>query len=90
MVWVLAHMKKYEEALPYCDKAIQIAPGYTYALSYKGKLLLELKKYEEALTYYNRALKIEPSNQTTIYHKNKVLWQLEKKKRGSFLDKIRK
>ena len=72
MVWVLAHMKKYEDALPYCDKAIQIAPGYAYALSYKGKLLLELKKYEEALTYYNRALEIQPDNQTTIYHKNKI------------------
>jgi tetratricopeptide (TPR) repeat protein len=90
MVWVLAHMKKYEDALPYCDKAIQIAPGYTYALSYKGKLLLELKKYEEALTCYNRALEIEPANQTAIYHKNKVVWQIEKKNKVSFLDKIRK
>jgi tetratricopeptide (TPR) repeat protein len=90
MVWVLAHMRKYEEALPYCDKAIQIAPGYVYALSYKGKLLLELKKYEESLTCYNKALEIEPNNQTAIYHKSKVLWQLEKKKKGSFLDRIRK
>jgi tetratricopeptide (TPR) repeat protein len=83
-------MKKYEEALPFCDKAINVNPAYAYALSYKGKLLLELKKYEESLKCYNRALELEPNNQTTIYHKNKVLWQIEKKNRGSFLDKIRK
>jgi tetratricopeptide (TPR) repeat protein len=90
MVWLLEHIKKYEEALSFCDKAIDVNPGYAYALSYKGKLLLELKKYEESLKYYNRALEIEPDNRTAIYHKNKVLWQIEKKKKGSFFDIIRK
>jgi tetratricopeptide (TPR) repeat protein len=83
-------MKKYKDALPYCDKAIKINPSYVYALSYKGKLFLELERYDESLKYYNKALEIEPYNQTAIYHRSKVLRQIEKNKKGSFFKKLKK
>lgn len=85
---VIRTLKKYDEALSYCNIALKIDPSYVYAISYKGKLLLTLKKYEESLKWYNKALELEPDNQTAIYHKNKVLLELDKIKKDSILKKL--
>jgi tetratricopeptide (TPR) repeat protein len=87
MVWVLAHQKKHEAALIYCDKAIEIEPEYVYALSYKGLLLFECGKLDEALKYYDRALKIDPSNIRALHYKNKILGKIKKSKRPHFFAK---
>ena len=90
MVWCLEQSKKYDEALKFCDTALEIDPNYVYALSYKGKLLFSLKKFSESLEYYEKALKIEPDNQTAIFHKYKVEAELENSKKESVLKKFMK
>jgi len=85
----LAHQKKYEAALIYCDKAIEIEPEYVYALSYKGYLLFECGEFNEALKYYNKALEVDPSNLRSLHYKNKTLDKIEKSKKTSFLNRFR-
>ena len=82
--------KKYDEALKFCDTALEINPNYVYALSYKGKLLFLQKKFSESLKYYEKALKIEPDNQTAIFHKFKVEAELENEKKESLVKKFMK
>ncbi len=89
MVWILEHQKNYDDALEYCEKALDINPNYVYAISYKGKLLLSLGRYKESLEYYEKALDLEPNNQTAIYHKNKVLEKLNESKK-TYFKKFRK
>ena len=90
MVWFLEHLKKYNEALEYCEKALKINPDYVYAISYKGKLLLSLKKYEESLKWYNKAIELDPNNQTAIFHRFKVQGELDNMKKDSFLKRLTK
>ena len=54
--------KKFEEALFYLDKILEIDPNHTTSLLNKGSALIELDRSEEALTYYDRLLAIDPDN----------------------------
>jgi len=55
-------MGKYNEALQYFNKALELDPNYVKALAGKGYTLDRLKEYDEALKCYDKALKIEPQN----------------------------
>ena len=54
--------KKFEEALFYLDKILEIDPNHTAALLNKGSILVLMNNSEEALTYYDRLLAIAPDN----------------------------
>ena len=54
--------KKFEEALFYLDKILEIDPNHTAALLNKGSILVLMNNSEEALTYYDRLLAIDPDN----------------------------
>jgi tetratricopeptide (TPR) repeat protein len=82
-------MKKYEEAVEYCDKAIMLEPNYVYALNYKGKILYNLGRYAEALKYYDEVLRIDPINHRAVYYKNDIIAKTSKKKRFSFIAKLK-
>jgi tetratricopeptide (TPR) repeat protein len=90
MVWFLEHRKEYEIALEYCEKAIEIAPSYVYALNYKAKILYELKRYPESLIQYDKVLKMDPDNRTAQYHRSNVLGKLEKMKKESFFKNFKR
>ena len=51
---------KYDEAIVYYDKALEIKPNDVDALNNKGLALYNLERYEEAITYYEKALEIDP------------------------------
>ena len=84
MVWILEHQKRYEEAMTYCDKAIEINPNFFYTLSYKGKLLYDLGRFSEALVYYDKALKLSPDDRRALHFRNKIANKFEKLKKKPF------
>ena len=90
MVWCLEHSKQYNEALKFCNAALEINPNYVYALSYKGKLLFSLKKFSESLEYYEKTLKIESDNQTALFYKYKAELELKNSKKESIVKKFMK
>ena len=62
----IAQAGKYQQAIVYFDKAIEIYPkNYSKKLSEailnKGLALLKLKKYQQALDYSKQAIKISPN-----------------------------
>lgn len=65
--------KKYEEALKYYDKAIEIYPNAELAYSFKGDLYLAQGKYEQAVDSYEKALQIDPTNALAWSGKARVL-----------------
>lgn len=71
---------KYEEAIEYYDKVLEIDPNYTTTLSNKWSLLQYLWRYEEAIESYDKLLKLE-SNSTNILNNKWLalhnLWRYE-------------
>lgn len=51
---------KFEEAMKYCEKALEIAPFASVNIYYKGFLYYLMEKYQEALPYFKRSLNIQP------------------------------
>ena len=51
---------KFEEAMKYCEKALEIAPFASVNIYYKGFLYYLMEKYQEALPYFKRSLDIQP------------------------------
>lgn len=56
----LYNLGKYEEAITYYDKAIQIDPNYAFAWRNKGLSLNMLGNYEEAISCYDKAIELDP------------------------------
>lgn len=57
---VTARMKKYEEALEYYNKALQINPYEPVALNNSATVYFELKNFDEALKRFMRAVELKP------------------------------
>lgn len=53
-------MTKYDDALKFYNKAIEINQNYGEAYNNKGSCLRELKRFDEALSCCNKAIKIIP------------------------------
>ena len=66
----------YTEALVYADKALDIDPNYTVALTNKGSALYDQGKYEEAIQYYDKALAIDPNDKDVLKRKQTALSHL--------------
>src|SRR5688500_6608248 len=60
---------KYDEAITYYDKALEIDPNYVKALSNRGSALSTLERYEEAIMSYDKALEIEPTYVKALINK---------------------
>ena len=54
--------ERFQEALPYLDKILEIDPNNVPILLNKGSALIALDKSSESITYFDRLLKIEPEN----------------------------
>jgi tetratricopeptide (TPR) repeat protein len=81
--------QKYDEALQYYDKTLEIDPNYVAALNNKAILLKDFKRYEEAIQYFDKALAIEPSNVYTLNSKAITLYYLQKYDEAlQYFDKI--
>src|SRR5829696_3971712 len=73
---ILFNQKKYDEAIPYFDKALQVEPNYTDALVNKGGALNNLGKYDEAIQSYDKALQIDPNFTRALINKGNALSDL--------------
>ena len=60
-------MKRYDEALEVCEKALSIRPEFVSGLINKGNALEGLGRYEEAVEAYQKAILIDPESSATNY-----------------------
>ena len=58
----LLQEEKFEKALPYLDKILEVQPNNVPILLNKGSVLIALDRSNESITYFDRLLKIEPNN----------------------------
>ena len=56
------HEGKYQEALKFCEEAIQLDPKCARAYHGKGVILTQQKMYDMALKSYQQAVELVPSN----------------------------
>jgi tetratricopeptide (TPR) repeat protein len=59
-------MGKHEEALEYCDHALEISPKSRRSGFYRGIILTKMDKFEEALESYDRSMSLNPRNLKTL------------------------
>ena len=64
---------RYDEAIQYYDKALQIDPNDTVALNNKGVALSDLDRYDEAIQNYDKALQIDPNYTDALNNKGNAL-----------------
>jgi tetratricopeptide (TPR) repeat protein len=63
---------KYQEAIDYYDKALELDPNYVSALNNKGVALKKQGKYQEAIDYYDKALELDPNYVSALDNKGQV------------------
>ena len=68
----LTELGKYEEAISFYDKILEIDPNNLVALNKKGANLANLDKPEEALTYFEKALEIDPNYPMSLNNKGAI------------------
>ena len=59
---LLLQEEKFEKALSYLDKILEVQPNNVPILLNKGSVLIALDRSNESITYFDRLLKIEPNN----------------------------
>ena len=68
-------MKKYDEAMKLCDKALKIDENWENTLK-KGTILMQMKKYDEAMKWIDTSLKYQEMP-TTMGNKGMLFYLLE-------------
>jgi len=58
-----SHLKEYEKALSYSQKAIQFNPNYSLAYDAVGMLMIKQEKYKEALLFFEKELSLIPDSE---------------------------
>ncbi|NKQ38425.1 MAG: tetratricopeptide repeat protein, partial [Methanosarcinales archaeon] len=71
-------LSKYDEALMFFNKAIEINPDDAEAWYNKGVVLGELNRPDEELKAYNKAIEIKPDDAEAWYNKGVVLGKLNR------------
>ena len=74
----LGQLKKYDEKLSACDRALEIDPDCAVAWNNKGTALGDLRRYDEAIECHNRALQIAPDCAETWNNKGLILYKLRR------------
>ena len=73
----LHELKRYDEAIAHCDKALSLRPDYHEAWSNKGVTLHELKRYDEAIAHCDKALSLRPDYAEAWSNKGVSLHELK-------------
>src|SRR5204863_382721 len=73
---VLVNLKRWEEALGTCERALELEPNNALSWRDKGWAFETLNCWEEALSAYKRALELEPNNAWAWDNKGVVLEML--------------
>ena len=66
---LLQDLRRLEEALAGCDRAIALNPRYGIAHSNRGNILKALNRPDEALSSYDRAIALDPGNASAYWNK---------------------
>ncbi|HSF50826.1 MAG TPA: tetratricopeptide repeat protein [Nitrososphaeraceae archaeon] len=74
----LFYSGKYEQAIPYLNRVIEIDSSNVDAWSNKGLISIDLKKYDEAIKYYDKALEIDSTYIDAWKGKGNVFLHLKK------------
>lgn len=75
----MVNLGRYEDAIKYYNKALQINPRYENAWYNKGAALYGIGKYNEAMECFDKTLEINPRNEFAIESKEIVLSLLRRK-----------
>jgi tetratricopeptide (TPR) repeat protein len=78
--WCLGNLKRYEEALESCDRAISLDSNNAIAWYGRGIVLEDLKRKEEALESYDQAIELDPNCAIAWRKRGYVLLNLKRKK----------
>ncbi len=69
---------RYEHAITYYDKALEIDPLSVNATNNKGVALYALGKFNDSISYFDKALEIDPTNVKAMYNKGNALYTIGK------------
>jgi protein O-GlcNAc transferase len=69
----LKELKRIDEALANCDKAIALKPDYAEAFNNRGVTLKELKRIDEALANCDKAIALKPDYAEAFNNRGNVL-----------------
>jgi len=75
---VLLQQNKFQEAITYFDRVLEIDPNNIDVLNNKGTALAKIGKLDEAITYFDRVLEIDPNIVETLQNKGMVLVEMKK------------
>jgi tetratricopeptide (TPR) repeat protein len=64
---------RYEDAIQWYEKVLDIDPTHLDALNSKGISLKELGQYEQAIEWYDKASIIDPNDVNALYNKGLAL-----------------
>ncbi len=67
-----------EQAIPYLDKALELAPDLFEGWCNRGVVLYRIGKYEEAIASYDRALEAKPDDYEAWYFRGNVFEDMGK------------
>ena len=74
----LAKLGRFEEAIKYYDKALEIKPDSWIVLHNKGRALSDLGMYEAAILQYEKVLTIEPQKYSPLMNMGSTLYKIER------------
>ncbi len=74
----LNKLKRYEEALASCEKAIELDPNYTEAWEMRGWVLGNFERYEEALASCDKAIELDSNYERAWARRGSVLNNLKR------------
>jgi tetratricopeptide (TPR) repeat protein len=69
--------KKFEKALEYYDKALDLETDNVIILNNKALVLCKLNRLENSLGYYNKTLKLDSDNEYALEGREEVLKKIK-------------
>jgi tetratricopeptide (TPR) repeat protein len=62
-------MEKYDQAITYYDKAIELNPNHALAYYNRGGAYVEIHQYRKAIADYDRAIELNPNHALAYYNR---------------------
>ena len=88
--WILNEKEKYEDALKYLQRAVEIYPEFTAAWIDLGWANLQLKNYKVAENNLQKALKFDKSSDLAVYYLGQLFLEINKKEKAKkMLEKLK-
>ena len=72
MAWILFLKNDFINALPFVNKAIELAPNNSNAIDTRGCISFGLKNYKNALEDFNKAIEINPKSANSYLYRGRI------------------